>query len=56
MLRGKIEYRHGEQTYMLGADDALSFRGDVPHGPQRLLELLPIEFLSIIIYGPGVHA
>lgn len=52
MLRGKIEYRHGRQTYVLGAGDALSFRGDVPHGPERLLEL-PIEFLSIIIYGPG---
>jgi len=52
MLRGKIEYRHGRQTYLLGAGDALSFRGDVPHGPERLLEL-PIEFLSIIIYGPG---
>jgi len=52
MLRGRIEYRHGRQTYELGPGDALSFRGDIPHGPERLLDL-PIEFLSVIIYGPG---
>lgn len=52
MLRGKIEYRHGRHTYVLSRGDTLSFRGEVPHGPERLLEL-PIEFLSIIIYGQG---
>jgi DNA-binding XRE family transcriptional regulator len=50
MLRGKIEYRHGQQTYLLEPGDSLTFRGDIPHGPERLLEL-PIHFLSIIIYG-----
>jgi transcriptional regulator with XRE-family HTH domain len=50
MLRGKIEYRHGQQTYVLEPGDALTFRGDIPHGPERLIEL-PIHFLSIIIYG-----
>jgi transcriptional regulator with XRE-family HTH domain len=50
MLQGKIEYRHGQQTYLLEPGDALTFRGDIPHGPERLLEL-PIHFLSIIIYG-----
>lgn len=52
MLQGRIEYRHGRQTYVLEPGDALTFRGDVPHGPERLLEL-PIQFLSIIVYGPG---
>lgn len=52
MLKGRIEYRHGRQTYELGPGDALSFRGDIPHGPERLLDL-PIEFLSVIIYGLG---
>ena len=52
MLKGKIEYRHGQQTYTLEPGDALTFRGDVPHGPERLLDL-PIYFLSIIVYGPG---
>lgn len=50
MLRGKIEYRHGRQTYLLEPGDSLTFRGDVPHGPEKLVEL-PIHFLSIIIYG-----
>jgi transcriptional regulator with XRE-family HTH domain len=50
MLKGRIEYRHGRQTYLLEAGDALTFRGDVPHGPEKLIEL-PIHFLSIIIYG-----
>lgn len=51
MLRGKIEYRHGQQTYLLEPGDALTLRGDVPHGPERLLEL-PIQLLSVITYGP----
>ena len=50
MFRGRIEYRHGQHTYMLEPGDSLTFRGDIPHGPERLLEL-PIRFLSIIIYG-----
>ena len=53
MLQGRIEYRHGRHTYMLERGDSLTFRGDIPHGPERLLEL-PIHFLSIIFYGgPG---
>lgn len=50
MLKGRIEYRHGQHTYMLEPGDSLTFRGDIPHGPERLLEL-PINFLSVIIYG-----
>jgi quercetin dioxygenase-like cupin family protein len=50
MLQGKIEYRHGQETHVLEPGDALTFRGDVSHGPERLIEL-PIRFLSIIIYG-----
>jgi transcriptional regulator with XRE-family HTH domain len=50
MLEGRIEYRHGQHTYMLESGDSLTFRGDIPHGPERLLEL-PIHFLSVIIYG-----
>jgi DNA-binding XRE family transcriptional regulator len=51
MLAGKIEYRHGRQTYLLEPGDSLTFRGDIPHGPEKLVKL-PINFLSIIIYGP----
>ena len=50
MLKGRIEYRHGQQTYVLEPGDSLTFRGDIPHGPERLIEL-PIYFLSTIIYG-----
>lgn len=49
MLEGRIEYRHGQNTYELGPGDALTFRGEVPHGPERLIKL-PIRFLSIIHY------
>ena len=50
MLQGKIEYRHGQQTYVLEPGDSLTFRGDIPHGPEQLIEL-PIHFLSTIIYS-----
>ncbi len=50
MLEGKIEYRHGQSTYVLEPGDSLTFRGDVPHGPETLIEL-PIRFLAIIYYG-----
>ncbi len=52
LLRGRIEYRHGQQVYVLGPGDSLTFRGEIPHGPQRLLEA-PVELLSIIVYGPS---
>lgn len=53
MLHGRIEYRHGQQTYVLEPGDSFTFRGDIPHGPESLIDL-PIHFLSIIIYdGQG---
>jgi len=51
MLEGKLEYRHGQSTYLLEPGDALTFRGNIPHGPEKLIEL-PIRFLSIIHYDP----
>ena len=50
ILEGRIEYRHGKHTYAMGPGDSLTFRGEVPHGPERLIRL-PIRMLSIIIYG-----
>jgi transcriptional regulator with XRE-family HTH domain len=49
VLDGKLEYRHGTRTYMLDKGDSFTFRGDVPHGPERLLEL-PIRLLTMIVY------
>lgn len=55
MLKGVIEYRHGQQTYVLHPGDTLTFRGDVPHGPERLIKT-PIQFLSIFVYGQPAEA
>jgi len=52
ILDGRIEYRHGKNTYMMGPGDSLTLRGEVPHGPERLIRL-PIRMLSIIMYGDG---
>ena len=50
VLEGSLRYRHGVETYLLKPGDTLTFRGDVPHGPDKLLKT-PIRMLSIIIYG-----
>jgi transcriptional regulator with XRE-family HTH domain len=49
MLSGKMEYRHGQNSYTLCEGDALTFKGHIPHGPKALIEL-PIRFLAIIFY------
>ena len=54
MLEGRMEYRHGQHTYLLTPGDALTFRGEVPHGPERLIEL-PIRFLTTIVYPTPVQ-
>lgn len=50
LLKGRIEYRHGQQRYLMEPGDSLTFRGDIAHGPERLIET-PIHLLSIIMYG-----
>lgn len=47
MIEGESEYWHGQHAYLLSPGDSLTFRGDVPHGPERLVRL-PIRFLSVI--------
>jgi len=49
VLTGSLTYRHGTHSYPLGPGDSLSFRGEVPHGPETLGKV-PIRMLSIIIY------
>ena len=49
ILQGKLRYRHGKESYMLGTGDALTFRGSVPHGPEKLIKL-PIKMIATIIY------
>jgi transcriptional regulator with XRE-family HTH domain len=49
ILSGVIRYRHGTEIFTLNPGDSLSFRGDIPHGPEKL-EKVPIQMLSIIVY------
>ena len=54
LLEGSLTYRHGDETHLLKAGDALTFAGTVPHGPEKLLKT-PIRMLSIIIYADGTR-
>ncbi|WP_460274087.1 helix-turn-helix domain-containing protein [Celeribacter sp. ULVN23_4] len=49
MLEGVVNYRHGDQTYLLEPGDSLLFDSDAPHGPEEIVEL-PAKYLSIITY------
>jgi transcriptional regulator with XRE-family HTH domain len=55
MLEGCIEYRHGQNTYVLSPGDSLTFDGDIPHGPEKLIQC-PIRFLSILMYPNATEA
>jgi transcriptional regulator with XRE-family HTH domain len=49
MLEGQVNYRHGENVFLLQPGDTLFFDADAPHGPDGLVEL-PARYLSIISY------
>lgn len=49
MLEGVLEYRVGNDTFVLEPGDSLTFRGEIPHKPEKL-HGAPIRFLSIIHY------
>lgn len=50
VVSGKLVYRHGNHLYEMEAGDSLTFDAQVPHGPERLVEV-PIKMLSVINYG-----
>lgn len=50
LLEGELIYRHGNQLYRMQAGDSLTFEGEVPHGPEQLVQV-PIRLLSIMNYG-----
>ncbi|HTU64372.1 MAG TPA: XRE family transcriptional regulator [Steroidobacteraceae bacterium] len=54
LLEGSLTYRHGDETHLLKAGDALTFSGEVPHGPEKLIKT-PIRMLSIIIYAEAAE-
>ena len=49
MLEGKLEYRVGQETFVLETGDSLTFRGEIPHRPEAM-HSTPIRFLAIIHY------
>ncbi|BCM25078.1 helix-turn-helix domain-containing protein [Methyloradius palustris] len=49
MLEGSVEYRVGAETFILEPGDSLTFRGEVPHRPERHIKS-PIRFLATIHY------
>jgi transcriptional regulator with XRE-family HTH domain len=50
LLEGELVYRHGNQLYHLQAGDSLTFDGETPHGPEKLVQV-PIRLMSIMNYG-----
>ena len=55
MIDGRIEYRHGDDVFLMEPGDSLFFEADAPHGLERLVEL-PSRFLSIISYPQVGHS
>lgn len=49
MIEGCVEYRHGDDVFMMEPGDSLFFEADAPHGPERLVTL-PARYLSVISY------
>lgn len=49
MIKGQVDYRHGNNVYPLKPGDSLFFDANAPHGPEVLVEL-PAHYLSIISY------
>jgi transcriptional regulator with XRE-family HTH domain len=50
VLEGSMEYGYGSNRYVLEPGDTLQIRGEVAHGPTRLIDL-PVEFLSLKVHG-----
>ena len=54
MLEGVLEYRVGDETFVLNSGDSLTFRGEIPHRPENLIKT-PIKFLAIIHYDSPIQ-
>lgn len=54
LLKGRMVYRHGTQTYPMNEGDTLSFDASVAHGPEKFVKL-PIEMLVFIVYDKQSH-
>ena len=52
LVSGSLVYRHGNHLYEMEAGDSLTFDAEIPHGPEKLVEV-PIKLLSVINYSEG---
>ena len=50
LLKGRLQYRHGNRIYAMSPGDSLSFDAEIPHGPE-VLEEVPIKLLSFIVHS-----
>jgi len=50
LIKGELQYRHGNHLYDMQPGDSLTFDGEVPHGPEKIIEV-PVQLLSIINYA-----
>lgn len=50
LLEGELIYRHGNQLFEMQPGDSLTFDGEVPHGPEKLVKV-PIRLLSVMNYS-----
>jgi transcriptional regulator with XRE-family HTH domain len=55
MLEGKMDYRVGDDVFTLEPGDSLTFRGEIPHRPEKHSEV-PIRFLATIHYESIANA
>ncbi len=55
MLEGELEYRVGDEVFVLEPGDSLTFRGETPHRPEKHTKM-PIRFLAIIHYDMPASA
>lgn len=53
VLEGKLNYRHGNKTFLMEEGDLLLFQADVPHGPEELLST-PVRYLSVLCFLGGM--
>lgn len=50
MLRGRMQFRLENRTFVVEPGDAFTFSADVLHGPERLLDD-HVQFIAVIIYA-----
>ena len=53
VLEGRLNYRHGNKTFLMSEGDSLLFQADVPHGPEELLST-PVRYLSVLSFLGGM--